>query len=53
MNEQMAAQYRYDVTKGVFIYSVEEGSAADKAGLKMGDVIMKIDGCLLYTSRCV
>ena len=44
MNEQMAAQYRYDVTKGVFIYSVEEGSAADKAGLKMGDVIMKIDG---------
>lgn len=39
-----AAQYRYDVTKGVFIYSVEDGSAADKAGLKMGDVIMKIDG---------
>ena len=32
------------MTKGVFIYSVEEGSAADKAGLKMGDVIMKIDG---------
>lgn len=44
MNEQMAAQYRYDVTKGVFIYSVEDGSAADKAGLKMGDVIMKVDG---------
>ena len=44
MTAQMAQQYRYDVTKGVFIYSVEEGSAADKAGLKMGDVIMKIDG---------
>ena len=44
MNEQMAAQYRYDVTKGVFVYSVESGSAADKAGLKMGDVIMKVDG---------
>ena len=44
MTEQMAAQYRYDVTKGVFICSVEEGSAADKAGLKMGDVIMKVDG---------
>ena len=28
----------------MFIYSVEDGSAADKAGLKMGDVIMKIDG---------
>ena len=44
MTEQMAAQYRYDVTKGVVICSVEEGSAADKAGLKMGDVIMKVDG---------
>ena len=44
MTAQMAQQYRYDVTKGVFIYSVEDGSAADKAGLKMGDVIMKIDG---------
>ncbi len=36
MTEQMAAQYRYDVTKGVFICSVEEGSAADKAGLEDG-----------------
>ena len=43
MTEQMAAQYRYDVTSGVFVYSVEEGSAADKAGLQMGDVITKVD----------
>ena len=43
MNEQMAAQYRYNITKGVFVYSVEEGGAADKAGLKLGDVITKID----------
>ena len=43
MNEQMAAQYRYDVTTGVFVYSVEEGSAAQKAGLKMGDVILKVN----------
>lgn len=43
MTEQMAAQYRYDVTSGVFVYSVEEGSAADKAGLQMGDVITAID----------
>ena len=42
MTEQMAAQYRYDITSGVFIYSVEEGGAADKAGLKMGDVITKV-----------
>ena len=31
------------ITGGVFVYSVEEGSAADKAGLKMGDVITKVD----------
>ena len=43
MTEQMAAQYRYDITSGVFIYSVEEDSAADPAGLKMGDVITKVD----------
>ena len=43
MTEQMAAQYRYDVTTGVFVYSVEDGSAAQKAGLKMGDVITKVD----------
>ena len=43
MNESMAQQYRYDITSGAFVYSVEEGGAAAKAGLKMGDVITKID----------
>ena len=43
MTEQMAAQYRYNVTEGVFVYSVEEGEAAAQAGLKMGDVITKVD----------
>ena len=43
MTEQMAAQYRYNITQGVFVYSVEEGFAAANAGLKLGDVITKID----------
>jgi len=43
LTEQMAAQFRYDISKGVFVYSVEKGSAADKAGLKMGDVILKVE----------
>ena len=43
MTAQMAQQYRYTVTEGVFVYSVEPDSAADRAGLKMGDVIVKID----------
>ena len=42
MTAQMAQQYRYDVTQGVFVCSVEPGSAAEKAGLQMGDVITKI-----------
>ena len=44
MTAQMAAQYRYDISEGVFIFSVEEGGAAEKAGLQMGDVITKVDG---------
>ena len=43
MNAQIAQQFRYDVTQGVFVCSVEPGSAAEKAGLQMGDVITKID----------
>ena len=49
MTEQMAAQYRYDVTEGVFVYSVEEGKAAAKAGLQMGDVITKVDDHTIKT----
>ena len=43
MTEQMAAQYRYNISTGVFVYSVDDGSAAQKAGLRMGDVIRKVD----------
>ena len=43
MNATWAAQYRFDVTSGVFIFSVEEGSAAEKAGLQRDDVITKVD----------
>jgi serine protease Do len=43
LTEQMADQYRFDVTSGVFVYSVEKDSAAEKAALQMGDVILKVD----------
>ena len=43
MTPEMAGQYRYDIDSGVFIYSVEAGYAAEKAGLKMGDVIIKVN----------
>ena len=43
MTEQMAEQFQIDLEKGVFVYSVEEGGAGDRAGLKLGDVITKLD----------
>ena len=43
MTQQMAAQYKINATEGVFVYSVEEGGAGDKAGLKLGDVITKLN----------
>ena len=50
MNEQMAAQFNIDVTEGVFVYSVVEGGAGDKVGLRLGDVITKMNDKTL-TSR--
>ena len=50
MNEQMAAQFNIDVTEGVFVYSVVEGGAGEKTGLRLGDVITKM-GDKTLTSR--
>ncbi len=44
LTEGTAAQYHYDITSGAFISYVEPDSAAARAGLKMGDVITKVDG---------
>ena len=50
MNAQMAAQYSIDLDQGVFVYSVVDGGAGDKAGLRLGDVITKM-GDTAITSR--
>ena len=42
-NEQMARMYNVSET-GTYLYSVEEGQAASKAGLQPGDRIVSIDG---------
>lgn len=36
--------------KGVFITGIQEGSAADKAGLKEGDIIQRINSVQLFSS---
>lgn len=43
MSQDLANQFRYDITEGVFISAVDKDGAADKAGLRMGDVIVKVD----------
>ena len=49
LTEGTAAQFHYDITAGVFISHVEEGSAAARAGLKMGDVITKVNDTEIKT----
>ena len=43
-NVDKALSKEYDIPEGVYIAEVDEFSAAEKAGLKPGDVIVKIDG---------
>ena len=38
------AMAMYDMPAGAYVYEVNEGSAAEKAGLKKGDIIVKLDG---------
>ena len=42
VNETISKMYNLPV--GVYITAVTEGSAAEKAGLQSGDVIIKVDG---------
>lgn len=43
MTEEMGVQYQIDLTEGVFVYSAEKGGAGANAGLRLGDVITKMD----------
>lgn len=42
VSEQMAEQYNLPVDAGVLVDSVEKGSPAEKAGIKPGDIIVRI-----------
>ena len=39
----------YNIPMGVYVRTVEEGSAADEAGLQVGDVIIDVDGTAVKT----
>ena len=49
LNSQLA-QY-FGVKEGVLVRSVLKGSPAEKAGLKAGDVILKVDGTTVTSPR--
>ena len=44
VNQKLADAFKLDSPEGALVAGVEPGSAADKAGLKSGDVIRQIDG---------
>ena len=44
------AKQMYNMPAGAFVYTVEEGSAAEAAGLKKGDIITKVDGTSIDSS---
>lgn len=53
INSAMAEQYGFDVDAGAYVNSVVEKSAADKAGIQEGDIIVKIDGKDVTSSSSV
>ncbi len=46
----MEARQIYQFPAGAFVYEVTEGSAAEKAGLKRGDIITKMDGVIISSA---
>ena len=44
VNQGFADSFKLDSPEGALVSSVEKGGPADKAGLKSGDVIRKLDG---------
>lgn len=44
LDPQLIEKYGIEVTQGVFVGGIEKGSGADKAGIRQGDIIKKMDG---------
>lgn len=50
MNGNLAKEKKIDFVKGVWVETVGEESAAEKAGIEAGDIIVKADGINVTTS---
>lgn len=44
VNDEIAADFKLDEVKGVFVSRVNEGSSADDAGIQMNDIIVGVNG---------
>lgn len=50
VNQSLADSFKLDTPEGALISSVDKGSAADRAGLRPGDVIRKFNGQAIASS---
>ena len=53
VNAQLAESFGLDRPRGALVGMVEDDSPGDKAGIKAGDVILKVDGTAIDTSSQV
>ena len=44
VSKELAESFNLGKTQGALVASVEKGAAADKAGIEVGDIILKFDG---------
>ena len=50
VNQTLADSFKLDTPEGALVSSVESGGPADKAGLRVGDVIRKVNGQTIVAS---
>lgn len=53
IDEKIASELKLSSLEGVYIYEVSKGGAADKAGLKKGDVLLAIDSTIVKSGSAV
>ncbi len=51
ITKELADQFHLSETKGALIAQINKGSSAEKAGLKPGDVIVRVDGKEIQDTR--
>jgi serine protease Do len=50
VSKELAESFNLGKTQGALVASVEKGAAADKAGIEVGDIILKFDGKVVAES---